>query len=758
MKNFSKITLLTTFLFLGSFSFVYIAQADVFTTTDIFVNGQDGYNQYRIPALITAPNGDLLAFCEGRDSMSDHGEIDMVMKRSSDGGTTWGDLVVISNMTKIDGNPGVVVDYMDPAYPDGRLFMVFNTSTLDEVIIRNGTGVREVWYMTSTDSGYTWTDPVNITTQVHRPNEPSFNPTYSFSEDWRWNAILPGSAIQLEKTHRGRLVFGANYSTSDWRSHTYAIWSDDHGQTWSFGGTPYAPDSWSPNPTNNIGSPFNENQIIELVDGRLFMNMRKGTPPAGFFTRRRAFSYSSDGGATWSDAVETNLNDPFAHGSMARYSSTEYHNQNRILFVNDAWGNEVRKNLTIRTSTDESTTWTGRVIDAGFSAYSDIEVLANGLISLIYEYNNYSTIRFVKMDLDWVTTGAATLTTYPQLTTTLRQSAASAVAGDEITYTATISNADNNRAYVLPTSVAAENVEYVVTLPAYLQLKNDSIEVLNAAGATTTIVEGNSSADDSVELLVDSLDPGESYQFSFKAQMKSNMGADGADVEVAGLVTAENWDENRDGVVNSSDSETASVSLPARESSVRFNSGSGTSKSNTQNTTEVSRPSAEIIPVSVPTPASPEIRKIKTKELQKFLNANGFPVSLTGVGSKGRETDTFGPLTRAALMKFQNTHNLPAVGEVDGQTRQKISEVLFPRELMLRMNGTDVKNLQLFLNSAGFLIAKEGPGALGKETTYFGPLTEGALIQFQKTFIKDFTRGVLDSNTIIKIKELLLTF
>ncbi|MDP6060912.1 MAG: sialidase family protein, partial [Pirellulaceae bacterium] len=64
------------------------AGAGEFETVTVFANGTDGYNIFRIPAIIKAANGDLLAFCEAREG-GDASEIDLVSKRSTDGGKTW---------------------------------------------------------------------------------------------------------------------------------------------------------------------------------------------------------------------------------------------------------------------------------------------------------------------------------------------------------------------------------------------------------------------------------------------------------------------------------------------------------------------------------------------------------------------------------------------------------------------------------------------------------------------------------------------
>ena len=67
-------------------------------TVTVFKAGQNGYHTYRIPVIVRAKNGDLLAFAEGRkNSGADHGDIDIVMKRSSDEGKTWGPLELVQD-------------------------------------------------------------------------------------------------------------------------------------------------------------------------------------------------------------------------------------------------------------------------------------------------------------------------------------------------------------------------------------------------------------------------------------------------------------------------------------------------------------------------------------------------------------------------------------------------------------------------------------------------------------------------------------
>jgi len=165
----------------------------------VFVSGNEGHKSYRIPAIIDLPNGDLLAFAEGRvHGSGDYGDVNIVLKRSSDKGKTWTALQTVVDYDVLQaGNPAPVVDLTDPAYPNGRIFLFYNTGNNHENEVRKGNGLREVWYKTSVDGGVTWSDPVNITTQTHKPLNTQANAAYNFTEEWRSYANTPGHAMQF---------------------------------------------------------------------------------------------------------------------------------------------------------------------------------------------------------------------------------------------------------------------------------------------------------------------------------------------------------------------------------------------------------------------------------------------------------------------------------------------------------------------------------------------------------------------------------
>ena len=180
--------------------FIFSSAKLIAQSNPVYVSGTEGYKSFRIPALVKAPNGDLLAFCEGRvNNAGDFGDIKIVLKRSSDEGKTWSALqIVASNETLQAGNPAPVVDLTDPRFPQGRIFLFYNTGNGHEMEMRKGIGHRDVWYKTSIDNGKTWSEPTDITLQVNRINQPGVNPLWNFKEDWRTYANTPGHAMQFE--------------------------------------------------------------------------------------------------------------------------------------------------------------------------------------------------------------------------------------------------------------------------------------------------------------------------------------------------------------------------------------------------------------------------------------------------------------------------------------------------------------------------------------------------------------------------------
>lgn len=186
LKNNLLLVMLRKLLFFLTFFITGVTLSAQKNVKSVFVSGEEGHKSYRIPAIIALPNGHLLAFAEGRvNHAGDFGDVNIVLKISKDKGATWSKLQTVVDYDKLQaGNPAPVVDLTDPEYPKGRIFLFYNTGNNHEGEVRKGNGYREVWYKTSVDGGNTWSDEVNITTQVHRPYQPQINPAYNFKEDW----------------------------------------------------------------------------------------------------------------------------------------------------------------------------------------------------------------------------------------------------------------------------------------------------------------------------------------------------------------------------------------------------------------------------------------------------------------------------------------------------------------------------------------------------------------------------------------------
>lgn len=343
------------------------------TQTDLFLAGQGAYHTYRIPSIITTPQGTLLAFCEGRkNTRSDSGDIDLLLRRSFDAGETWSEVQIVADHDDDTiGNPTSVVDR-----DTGTIWLLLTknpgNATGEQLMNGYEAGTRTVWVTHSNDDGATWAETTEITASTKKSG-------------WTWYATGPGVGIQLRS---GRLVIPCDHrKENSRRSYSHVIYSDDHGATWQIGGE-----------TSEMN---NECQVIERRDGSLLLNMR-----SNHGRNRRTVATSQDGGLTWSDvSFDEALIEPRCQASLLSYPQARAQGKSIVLFSNPA--STARERMTVRAGYDDGKTWPhARVLHEGPAAYSCLTVLNDGRVACLYERGDkdrYERITFARFGLDWLT-------------------------------------------------------------------------------------------------------------------------------------------------------------------------------------------------------------------------------------------------------------------------------------------------------------------------------------------------------------------
>lgn len=355
----------TFFLILQCFWIYSQSISDSLPYTILFNSYNDtSVSCYRIPAIITAKNGDLIVAIDERvPSCGDlkwSEDINIVIRRSPDNGSTWSEIqsIVDYPIGQSASDPSMILNK-----ETGEIILFFNYMDLKNE--------RDVYYlkmMKSKDHGTTWSTPCDITDQISKP-------------EWKnhFKFITSGRGIHHSN---GDLI----HTLVNLEHGTHLFKSSDNGKLWELIDSPL--------------KPANESKVIELTDGSLMVNSRVNK--AGL----RFIHTSTDQGITWTTAVDSQLIDPSCNASIIRYTSvSEGWDKNRLLFSN-ANSPDKRENMTIKISYDEGITWTlGKTIYPGSSAYSSMTILENGDIGLVFEKDNYQETVFVRVTLDWLTDG-----------------------------------------------------------------------------------------------------------------------------------------------------------------------------------------------------------------------------------------------------------------------------------------------------------------------------------------------------------------
>jgi sialidase-1 len=353
-----------------------------------------GYTCFRIPAIVKTTRGTLLAFAEGRvDNCGDAGDIDLVLKRSTDGGRTWGPLQVVDEgQGDTHGNPAPIVDRRT-----GRIVLAttYNTGR-DDSRPCDVPCDRTPHLQYSDDDGATWSEPRDLADSIRRP-------------DWNsWYATGPVHGIQLARgRHAGRLVFGVNTESHDGTritaNHAALVYSDDGGQKWRIG----AVDTWPVADDGTFRQKPSEMTLVERTDGAIYVN---GREQDGTDLGHRTYAVSRDGGESFTAPFRAipGLYTPMVQGSVLRLRSRSADGYDRLLFSSPA-DPDRRRTMTIRSSYDEGRTWEsvdrGRTVTTDWSGYSDMVAISHDEVGLMYEggaVDARDEIRFARFTEDWL--------------------------------------------------------------------------------------------------------------------------------------------------------------------------------------------------------------------------------------------------------------------------------------------------------------------------------------------------------------------
>jgi len=376
------------------------AQQAAFTdTTLLYEPAVGGYTMFHVPALVITEKGTVLAFTEGRYGKGkDWDDMDLLLRRSVNGGNTWEPSKVVIPYTK--GKP---------------------TSNITPIADKNGTvhvlfqvNYANAYYIKSTDEGKTWSAPIDITYVFDL-----------FKKDYDWKVLAPGPAHAIQMTN-GRLLVPVwlcipdrSKPGGDHRPSCVAtIYSDDNGKTWKRGDIISNNLDMPANSNDTIINP-NESVVVQLTDGSIMINMRNESD-----SNRRLISYSKNGISGWSKpAFDNDLFEPVCMASLIRVTG-KGDDKPRLIFANpDSRNNQIqvrknsrvnkpRENITARLSYDEGKTWpVHKVMHARGSGYSDLAVDKEGMIFCLYEIRDGDDTDWIyrmvirRFNIEWLTDG-----------------------------------------------------------------------------------------------------------------------------------------------------------------------------------------------------------------------------------------------------------------------------------------------------------------------------------------------------------------
>lgn len=389
---------------------------------------EENVEMYRIPGIAVSTKGTVLAFAEERPVAGDEDPKSLVLRRSTDNGKTWSENIYIE---KCDGsywsNHKNEIDPIDDKNKKevwtniapivdkktGRIFFFYSLSE-GSVAGQNLQRYTKVFYKYSDDDGLTWTDRTEVTDILNVKEDGSPNKDENgnwitdvngFPCDFLGRAFHmpgPGHGIQLSggrlllqvwnRTALGKIKEG-RIPIEKREYGICTIYSDDHGKTWQYGSA-----------FGHNGLYMNESRIAELKNGDVYINARYVNVTSEQTNNRRITGISHDKGKTWTDIhIDTNfpLTNPCDGGLISIPAKTP--GKNILLYSKNETPGK-REKLVVRLSYDEGKNWSeAKVMDEGPAWYSDLALLPDNTILVIYETGINSPVYCINFNLEWIT-------------------------------------------------------------------------------------------------------------------------------------------------------------------------------------------------------------------------------------------------------------------------------------------------------------------------------------------------------------------
>ncbi|MBW1854921.1 MAG: exo-alpha-sialidase [Deltaproteobacteria bacterium] len=395
---------------------------------------EGGYDTHHVYGLAVTRKGTVLAFAGAREeAKDDNAPKDQYLKRSLDGGKTWGPAIIINRKDKsywnAHGHPSVAENWTT-SIPivdriTGKIFIFF---ALNDFAKQNLQRVTRVFYKVSEDDGLTWSDRVDITDILNAKKDGSHNRdangqwilnSAGFPSDYLGRALhIPGPGHGIQASD-GRLILHLWNRTSvrnTIEKRLYGvtvIFSDDHGKTWKFGGF-----------VDEGKAGMNESRLVELENGTFYVNARWAMGGMAYRMVSTSIDNTLDKWTTPKQETDL-LKTTTVDAGMIRLSHSEVNEKSRILYAksNDTTlepgehQHKARNSMTVFMSYDEAETWPVRkLIDPGWANYSDLAVLEDKTILLLWAKGtgfSHQKVVCSRFNVEWLTDGKDSLVLKP---------------------------------------------------------------------------------------------------------------------------------------------------------------------------------------------------------------------------------------------------------------------------------------------------------------------------------------------------------